>query len=332
MTARSITLRDAPRRLLPLLLLFGGGALLGLSTNIAKQALGAGLTPLPFLVWSLIGAAAILLVAAAWRRKLPPVDRRCIRYYVISALVGVAGPNFIFFAAIPRVGASFVALMITLPPLLTYVGALALGMERFRAARAMGVVAALAGAGILAVSQQAAPDADLFWTLLVLLGPVLLAVGNLYRTLRWPAGVSAQALAPGMLLAAICMLLLAGLLPGHALAVPLGRGLPVTLIALQALVFAAQFQVLFLLQKVGGPVLLSLLGSVGAVVAVPVAIFLQSEAPPAGLAPGASLIALGVALVVCSRARAFDHRRPAVESTAGCGATDDVGKRTSVRK
>lgn len=65
----------------------------------------------------------------------------------------------------------------------------------------------------------------------------------------------------------------------------------------QAGLFAGQFLLLFVLQKTGGPVLLSLLGSVGAVVGVPVAIFLQGENPPAGLFLGASLIALGVALV-----------------------------------
>ncbi|MDX3894644.1 EamA family transporter [Pusillimonas sp.] len=293
--------RGKSLRLLPLLLLFGGGALLGLTTNLVKLAGGVGLTPLAFLTWSLVVATAALFLVALLRRDLPPVDSRSLRYYAVSALVGVAGPNFVFFAAVPHVGASFVALTITLPPLLTYAGAIALGMEGFQAARAIGVVAALAGAGILAVSQQAAPDADLAWAFLVLLGPLLLAIGNLYRTLRWPPGVSVQALAAGMLLAATLMLLLVGLMPGQSLAVPLNRGLPALLIILQGLVFAAQFQVLFLLQKISGPILLSLLGSVGAVVAVPVAIYVQKETPPAGLIPAASLIAIGVALVVVTR-------------------------------
>ena len=54
---------------------------------------------------------------------------------------------------------------------------------------------------------------------------------------------------------------------------------------------------LFVLQKTGGPVLLSLLGAVGAVVGVPVAVILQGEALPEGLVVGGSLIALGVVLV-----------------------------------
>jgi len=303
MPAESTASRGKVSRLLPVLLLFAGGALLGVSTNLAKLAVGIGMTPLAFLTWSLAGAAVLLLTGAALRGSLPPINQRSVKYYAVAALVGVAGPNFIFFEAIPHVGASFVALMIALPPLLTYAGALAMGMEGFQWARALGVVAALGGAGVLAASRQIASDADLFWTVLVLLGPALLAVGNIYRTLKWPAGVSAHALATGMLFLAVFMLMLFSMLPGYSLAVPMDRSLPVVLTLAQAFVFAAQFQVLFLLQKTGGPVLLSLLGSVGAVIAVPVAIYLQNEAPPAGLLPGAGLIALGVALIAGSRAK-----------------------------
>jgi len=298
MTSVATNKPERIRTWLPALLsLLSGGALLGLSTNLAKVASEARLPPLAILFWSIVGAELILLALAAQRRKLPPVNARTLEYYCVSALVGVAGPNLIFFSAVPHVGAGFVALIITLPPLLTYVGALALKLEVFKAIRATGVAAALAGAGVLASEKLASPDADVFWTLLALVGPVLLAIGNLYRTLRWPQGVSGDALAPGMLVAAAMMLLCAGFLPGFSLAIPMEQGLSFVLIAIQSAVFAGMFLLLFLLQKTGGPVLLSLLGSVGALVGVPVAIFLQGEAPPGGLLFGAVLIAAGVILL-----------------------------------
>lgn len=283
--------------LVPLICLLVGGALLGISTNMAKYAGEIGLSPLAFLFWSIAGAATILLVIALLRHELPPLNKRSFEYYFISALVSVAGSNLLFFSAIPHVGAGFVALIISLPPLLTYLGALALGMERFQTVRALGVAAALAGAGVLAARKFSAPDASVFWILIALCGPVLLAIGNLYRTLRWPEGASPNALAPGMIIAAVVLLGATSLLPNFSLTVPLGGFLPLGLITLQAFIFAGQFQLLFLLQKTGGPVLLSLLGSVGAIVGVPVAVFLQGESPPDGLILGASLIALGVALV-----------------------------------
>jgi len=104
---------------------------------------------------------------------------------------------------------------------------------------------------------------------------------------------------------------LVGVLPNFSLAVPLVSAsiggifgsLSVWLIVLQAVLFAGQFLLLFLLQKTGGPVLLSLLGAVGAVVGVPIAVFIQGEAPPEGLILGASLIAIGVISVTLGGVR-----------------------------
>lgn len=295
--------------LMPVLYLLGGGAVLGLSTNIAKYAGQIGLTPLAFLFWSIFGAAIILLAVALWRHELPPLNKRSFEYYLIAALVSVAGSNLIFFSAIPHVGASFVALIITLPPLLTYLGALALKIERFSMLRAGGVIAALAGAGVLAARKFSAPEASVLWIAIALCGPVLLAIGNIYRTLRWPTGASPSALAPGMLIAATVMLGVLSILPSFSLKVALVEPMPLVLIVVQAFIFASQFQLLFLLQKTGGPVLLSLLGSVGAVVGVPVAVFLQGETPPEGLILGGSLIALGVALVTWGGAKKVGANR-----------------------
>lgn len=283
--------------LIPLLCLLTGGALIGISTNLAKYAGEIGLTPLAFLFWSITGAAFILFTYAFLRHELPPLTKPTLKYYLIAALVSVAGSNLIFFSAVPHVGASFVALTISLPPLLTYLAAIILRIEPFTKLRAFGVVAALAGVGVLAARKFSAPDASIFWIVLTLCGPVLLAIGNIYRTLYWPNSLAPSALAPGMLIAASVLLALVSIVPHYSLAVPMTELLPIGLIAIQAFVFSGQFLLLFLLQKTGGPVLLSLLGAVGAVVGVPVAIFLQGESPPEGLFLGASLIALGVILV-----------------------------------
>lgn len=283
--------------LIPFACLLTGGALTGISTNLAKYAGDIGLTPLAFLFWSITGAAFILSIVALVRHESPPFSTRSFEYYFIAALVSVAGSNLLLFSAIPHVGAGFVALTISLPPLLTYLGALALRIEKFNIIRATGVATALIGAGVLAVHKFSAPDASIFWILIALCGPVLLAIGNIYRTLRWPDKASPSALAPGMLIAAALLLGLFSMMSDFSIDIPREGLLPLGLIAVQSCVFAGQFLLLFLLQKTGGPVLLSLLGSVGAIVGVPVAILLQGEQPPEGLFLGATLIAIGVALV-----------------------------------
>jgi len=285
--------------LVPFVCLLAGGALTGISTNVAKYAIDVGLTPLGFLFWSITGAAVILFITALIRKEPPPLNARSLEYYFVAALVSVAAANLLLFSAIPHVGAGFVALILSLPPLLTYLGALILRIEQFYIVRALGVIAALIGAGALAVHKFSAPDSSVFWILVALCGPVLLAIGNIYRTLRWPDNASSGALAPGMLIAAALLLGLFSMMSDFSIAVPLDleNWLPLSMIAIQAGVFAGQFLLLFLLQKTGGPVLLSLLGAVGAIVGVPVAIFLQGESPPEGLFLGATLIAIGVALV-----------------------------------
>ncbi len=300
-------LDSSPRRawMIPPALLLATGALLGVSTNLAKLAADAGLDPLAFLTWSVVGATVVLVSVSAARRRLPPLSARTTEYFVVSGLISVAVPNLLFFAAVPRVGAGFVALAIAFPPLFTYLGALLLGMERFQARRATGVVLALGGAVLLAVFKLSDPDANPLWVAATLLGPVFLAVGNIYRTARWPEGAAPDELAPGMLTASGLMLLavgvVAGAFPGisdrFSLTVPIDHVAPTLLILAQVVTFSVQYLLFFILQKRGGPVYLSLLGSVGALVGVPIAVLLLGEAVPQGLAIGGVLIALGIGLL-----------------------------------
>ncbi len=126
--------------LIPFICLLVGGALIGISTNLAKYAGEVGVTPLAFLFWSITGAAVILWVIAFIRQELPPLSTRSFEYYFVAALISVAGSNLLLFSAIPHVGAGFVALIISLPPLLTYLGALTLRMERFSIIRALSII------------------------------------------------------------------------------------------------------------------------------------------------------------------------------------------------
>jgi drug/metabolite transporter (DMT)-like permease len=283
-------------RVITLVCLLATGTLLALSTILAKLATGVGLSPVALLAWSCLGAAGVLLGMAAARGHLPAFNLRTLEYALVAATVSFAAPNLLFYSAIPHVGVSFVALAIAFPPLFTYLGALALRIERFSIVRASGVALALAGAAYIAVLKLNAPSGASGWVFAVLAGPILLAIGNLYRTLRWPKDARPDSLAASMLVAAAAMLLAVGMLPGFSLAVPPTRGAAL-LIGAQIATFAAQFAIFFILQKRGGPVYISLLGAVAATVGVPVAILLLGEAAPAGLAIGGLLIAAGITLV-----------------------------------
>lgn len=273
------------------------GALLGLATTFAKLAAEAGLPALPFLAWAVTGAAVQLGLLVALGGGLPRLTARSAEYFVIAGLVSVAAPNLILFAAVPHVGAGFAALAIAFPPLYTYVMALALRMERFCAWRAAGVAVALSGAVLLAAHKFAAPEAATGWIIATMLAPLILAIGNIYRSARWPSGARPDQLAPGMLAASALLLVGFGVVGGLPVTLPSEVPGALPIVAAQSIAFALQYLLFFVLQKRGGPVYLSLLGSVAAIIGVPIAVLLLGEAWPEGIVAGAALIAVGIALV-----------------------------------
>lgn len=285
-------------RLLPGLLLLVVGTLLGVSTNLAKYASGKGLDPRTLLIWAVSGAALVITTVNLLRGRRPRLGRRTGEYYGIAALIGIVIPSLLMYSSVPIVGAGFVTLSLAFPPLLTYAMALAVRMERFDRLRAAGVLIALSGATYLAYLKFARPDAPAIWIAAVMLAPVILAVGNIYRTARWPGDAAPDDLVPGVLLAAGGALLGVGLLTDIPLRVQWSDPAQSGLILIQIAVLSTQYLLFFVLQKKGGPVLLSLMGSVAAVVGVPVAVLLLGEDVPEGLAVGGVLIAIGIGLVV----------------------------------
>lgn len=289
----------------PLLYLLGAGALLGVSTNLGKIAGELSVPPLAFLSWSVLCSAVLLSLLQWLRGDLPAVNRTTVLYFFVAGLVTLALSNLVIYAAIPRVGAGFVALTLAFPPLLTYLGALTFGLEGFRKDRAAGVALALSGAVVLAIYKFSEPDASVFWIVLALIAPLLLAVGNVYRSAAWPEGESPAALAPGMLVAASVLLFFGGGIATaigapadiFSLAVPLADWRAPAIVAAQTLTLSVQFLLFFQLQASGGATYLSLLGSVGAVIGVPIAVLLLGENWPGGLVLSGLLILAGVALL-----------------------------------
>lgn len=323
---------DRRAGLVPVACLLTVGALLGLSTNLVKVAANRGMNPLTLLTWSVAGAALVVSGANALAGRRPRPGRRYTEYAVIAGLIGVVAPNLLMYAAVPRVGAGFVTLSIAFPPLLTYLGALALRMERFDRIRAAGVGVALAGATYMAFMKVSAPDAPVPWIAATMLAPVILAVGNIYRTARWPAGATPEELVPGVLLAAGAALFAVGAVAGFPLALRRHEPLDIVLVVVQTGLLSGQYVLYFVLQKRGGPVLMSLLGSVAAVVGVPTSVLLLGEAPPAGLAPGGILITIGIVLLVRIPAGpALDtgavraYYTPTPVSVPDTNGADDVG-------
>ena len=127
--------------------------------------------------------------------------------------------------------------------------------------------------------------------------PLVLAFGNIYRTLRWPAGAAPVFLAALMMFGGALTLLpfaLAtepGQLPALLTSAAVGR-----LLLLETAVFAVLYFLFFILQRLAGPVYLSQIGTVAALVGTLIAVFALGEAAPPNLALAGTLVALGLTL------------------------------------
>ena len=305
-------------RLVPVALLVAAGALTGLSTDLAKVAFDANISPYAFLTWSVVGGAVVLSGRDVVRGGTPALDRSTSRYLGVAAVLTVVLPRLLMFSAVPEVGVSFVAVSIAFPPLYTYVFALVLRLEAFDIRRAAGVALALVGSLIIALLKLSEPDASAVWVVIALAAPVFLALGNIYRTLRWPPGLAPDELAPGMVRVAALLLVAVATLPGFSLDVP-RNGSAVSLIAVHAVIISALYLVMFELQRRGGPVLLSLMGSIAAIVGSAVAFAFLDEAMPGGLFPGGLAIAAGIGLVSKQPRHQLVHARHRRRTVAGHG-------------
>jgi len=277
--------------------LFIVGGLLGLSINIAKLAVIEGMSPVTMLFWAALGSGILLQFLGFAMKQSPKINSRTIEYGLFSGLL-FAIPNIVALLAIRHIGAGLIALTFAFPNLFTYVFALLLKMEIFIPARALGVLFGLAGAVLLAIPRTGADDPAVVWFAVAMTSPVLIALGNIYRTIRWPVGETALSLAPMMLIggALATLAIMAAFGWGPVLfAVPTHTGL--ILIGTQTVVFSVMYGLYFVLQRLAGPVYLSQIGSVAAAVGGSIAIGLLGETLPANLPIAAILIGAGVVLV-----------------------------------
>lgn len=293
-----------------LALLFSVGTLLATSTVFAKAAVGVGWDPLALLQWSLLGAAVVQIGVLVWLRLYRGgkaeagtprlLNREVLIYMAISGvLFGV--PNALAFAAAPHVGAGFVALSFAFPLVLTYGLSVVLGLEAVKLARLIGVGFGLVGAVLLAVAGRNLAPAAFIWILATLAVPVIISVGNVYRTLKWPGHATPAQLSAGMIVFGFLTLVISN--SGFDIQV-----LPdawswqaVLLLVAQIATFAIQYGLYFKLQKLAGPVYLSQIGSVGAVVGLVLAYMVFDEVP--GLSQIAAVLFVGLGIVFISKGR-----------------------------
>lgn len=274
----------------PLILLLGTGTLLGLQLPLAKLAAAAGIDPFLWAAMiSLLPGLALALASAGkrWART------DLLAFGIVSGLLAYVIPNALLFTAVPHIGSGLAGLMYALSPVVT--AALSLVFKVRPPSRGLMVSVALGFMGavliVLGRNGLTAPGAPQ-WLLLALLVPVSLAMGNVYRTARWPKDAPPAQIGAATNLLAVAPLLALSFWNGGLAAGPMLSHWQLS--GGQWLVSLAMLSLFFRLQWVGGPTYLSQIGYVAAALSLAIGTIALGETYPPLVWAGALFILAGI--------------------------------------
>lgn len=285
-----------------LLLILAVGSLWGSTFSISKLAIEAGVTPLGYAVHQTLGSGLLMLLLLRLRGERLPLERRHLAFYLATGALGVAIPNTAYYLIIPHVPAGLMAIVVTTAPLITFLLAVSLRIERFRWLRAAGIAFGFAGATLLVLPKDnPAEDALTGWLLLGFVTPFFYALNSIVTGTLRPPGGNALSFAAGMMLTAGLLQLpvMLALKQSYLIWPPFGVG--DWALCFQILASAVGYTIAFYLVKLAGPVYFSQVGYVVTLTAILWGmIFFGERLSPAAYSAGA-VILVGLALVNISK-------------------------------
>lgn len=180
--------------------------------SLNRIATTAGIPFIPYVFWQILGAAILLWLLCGVIRRRPPVTRNALISYLIIGLLGYAVAFSALAAAAPRAPASVISLTLTLTPVLVYVFAVLIRMDRLYASRALGIASSLGGV-LFVLIPPLLQSASLLtaemvpWVMLALAAPLCYAIANLSAARFRPEGAGNVEVAAGVLTASTIFML-----------------------------------------------------------------------------------------------------------------------------
>jgi drug/metabolite transporter (DMT)-like permease len=294
-------------RLLPLALLLALGCIWSLGPSASKFAVTHGVAPAGLVFWQTAIAGTILLAVCRATGQRIVLDRRHLRYFLVMGGLGILLPNANMAVVMRDLPAGLMAVVIVTAPVITYLVALAVRMERFATLRAAGVVLGFAGAAVLVLPRGSLPSPDLLpVALLAFATPALWAATNVFAEAARPDDANTYALVMGTMYAAAAGALVASLATGtfH----PLWHGFEAVdmVIVGYGVVTALTFTLFYTIIALAGAVYLAQVGYLVTLTGVGWGALFYGERPTAWLGLAVALVFLGVALVNLGKGRRQD--------------------------
>jgi len=175
------------------------GVVWGATFSLMKVATDSGAHPLGLSLWNAFLGAAGLIIINLMRRRPIPLAPRYLKFYAICSFLGTTIPGTSYYYAAVKLPAGVLAIAVAIVPMFTFIAAALIGIERWSALRAVGVVLGIIAVGLIVLPETALPDPESApWMAAALLATACYTAENIYLTLRRPAEVDPFTLLIGM--------------------------------------------------------------------------------------------------------------------------------------
>jgi len=255
------TTKTSNMRALSTLILLG--VVWGTGYSIARFAMLNGVAPLGYSFWQSLGPALVLGIMAAYRKKLPSLNKQHLPYYFICGLTGIVIPNTTMYFAAPHLPASILAMIVNTVPIVAYPLALLARLETFNWQRMAGIALALAALMLIILPKASLPSSDMTpWVLITLITPLSFAICSIYIARFQPTDLDSITLSVGMLALSSTLLLplVIGTHSFYLFHFPLT--MPDGVVILEILLSSLGYLLFFRLIRTAGPVYYSLVDTI----------------------------------------------------------------------
>jgi drug/metabolite transporter (DMT)-like permease len=163
----------------------------GATQPLGKIATSTGHEPFGLIFWQLVICSLVLgAISLPWGKGLV-LRKDALVFYVVVALLGTLIPNYTFYLSVPHLPAGIMSIIISTVPMIAFVIALGLGMDRVTGARVLGLCLGLTGVALIALPGGNLAGASVGWLLIALVGPVFYAMEATYVARQGTAGLDA---------------------------------------------------------------------------------------------------------------------------------------------
>lgn len=171
-----------------LLLLIVGEVFFGATFPITRLAMDEGIPFFAYTFWSSFGAAILLFPVIVLRREFPKLSPKNLLFYLFSGIFGLAFPYTMLAIVSPKIPPAILSLVITLAPVLTYIMAIFIKLDKLSVVRIAGIAAGIGGVLCILIPDASLPEeSSWIWMIIALSVPLSFAIMAILAALIRPS-------------------------------------------------------------------------------------------------------------------------------------------------